>query len=167
MIAYQAGMAIMKTETRISRSLRAGMHFNKSEYAEAEALMRRNLADKANIRPNEYHALARTLDAWNRPDDARKIICVGRALFPQYCRLDDRAGEILYQHGRVAEALAEWEKGIAAIPTCDANYVNPTEALIEQKRFSEAREKLEALKNVSPESDGAEEDKAFLKTRGS
>ena len=165
--AYQAGMDILKAETRISRTLRAGMHFNKGEYAQAEVLTRRNLADKASIRPNEYHALARTLDVMNRTDEALEILRVGRAQFPQYCNLYDRAGEFLLKRGRIAEALAEWERGIAAIPKCDANYVSLAKALIEQKRFSEARKKLETLQNVSPDSDGAEEAKELLKTLGS
>ena len=95
-----------------------------------------------------------------------EIMRVGRVRFPLYCNYYHRTGEILFKRGRVAEAFAESEKGLAANPKCDANYVSLAKALIEQKRFSEARKKLETLPYVSPDSDGAEVAKELFRTLG-
>ena len=165
--AFHSGMDILRKETRADRGIRAVMHVNKGEFKEAEAIFRRNLADIANARPAEYRRLALVLAAMNRADEALEIMRAGQTRFPAYCPIYHRTGEIYIELGRDSEAVAEWEKGIAAIPKCDANYVSLAKALIEQKRFSEAKKILEALQNVSPDSDGTEEAKELLKTLGS
>ena len=102
----------------------------------------------------------------NRIDEAIATLRAGYARYPQYYCAYGAAGTLLFKHGRDAEAFAEWEKVIAAVPKCDLTYVHMARALIERKRIPEAKLKLEALMKVSPESDGAEIAKELLAGMG-
>ena len=154
--AYDAGMRIGKNNPQFARAVRVHMHFNKGEFKAAEAVIQGSFEDDKNVRPQDYRILGRTLDALDRTNEAINLLRTGYARFPYSCELYDRAGEILFRRGRDAEAYEEWERGIAAVPKCDRPYVTFARALIERKRFAEAKQKLEKLLKVSPESDGAE-----------
>ena len=161
--AFDRGVKISRRDVQFVRDTRAAMYANNGEYREAEALFRENLTNSATVRGFTFtnfanYVLART----NRVDEAITTLRAGYARYPQYCPAYDDAGTSLFKGGRDAEAFAEWEKGIVAVPKCDLTYVYMARALIERKRLPEARQKLHALLKVSPESDGAEIAKELL-----
>lgn len=160
--AYNAGMRIGHYNPRFSRAVRAYLHFNNGEFKDAEAVIQGNFADDKNVRPQDYRILGRTLNALDRTNEALDVLRKGYARFPYFCELHDRAGEILFRRGRDAEAYEEWERGIAAVPKCDRPYVSLARALLERQRVAEAKQKLEKLLMVSPESDGAEAAREML-----
>ncbi len=141
------------------------MHANKGEYREAEALLRQNLSVEANARSGDYLRLARdVLAPTGRVDEAIANLHTAYARVPTFCTAYDAAGTILFKHGRDVEAFTEWEKGIAAVPKCDLNYVHMAHALVERKRVGDAKQKLVVLLKKSPESDGAVIAKELLAT---
>ena len=161
--AFDRGIKISRRDVQLVRRTRAVMYANNGEYREAEALFRENLSNSATFRAHAFtdfanYVLART----NRVDEAIATLRAGYARYPQYCPAYDDAGTLLFKNGRDAEAFAEWEKGIAAVPKCDLTYVHMARALIERKRSPEGKLKPEALLKVSPESDGAEIAKELL-----
>ena len=160
---FDRGVKNLNNTSRIPRFTRAVLLANRGEYGQAEALFRQLLDVETNARAGDYLRYSRyVLERTNRLDEALVILRAGYTHFPAFCRAYDDAGAILFKRGRDAEAFAEWEKGIAAVPKCDLTYVNMARALIERKRIPEAKQKLEALLKVSPESDGAEIAKELL-----
>ena len=55
----------------------------------------------------------------------------------------------------MATALATFDKGIAAVPKCGLNYNEAARFLIKQNRVPEAKQKLDTLIKIAPNSDGA------------
>lgn len=161
--AFDRGVKISRGDVQLVGRTRGVLYANNGEYREAEALFRELLSPSASSRAYVFtnfanYVLART----NRVDEAIATLRAGYARYPQYCPAYDDAGTILFKAGRDADAFAEWEKGIAAVPKCDLTYVHIAQALIERKRIPEAKQKLDALLKVSPESDGAEIAKELL-----
>jgi tetratricopeptide (TPR) repeat protein len=66
--------------------------------------------------------------------------------------------------GDVATGLATFDKGIAAVPKCGSNYNAAARLLINQNRVPEAKQKLDALIKIAPNSDGAVIAKEILAT---
>lgn len=150
---YKAGSDVLRQIARPGGDAR--IHFYRGEFKEAEALLRQQVADNANATARDFRFLGRTLEAQSRTSEALDALRAAYVRFPMYCQNYDDAAGILFKHMRDAEAFAEWEKGIAAVPKCDQTYVHFAEALIERKRVDEAKQKLQMLLKNSPESDGA------------
>ena len=68
--------------------------------------------------------------------------------------------------GNVATALATFDKGIAAESKCGLNYNEAARLVIKQNRVPEAKQKLDALIKIAPNSDGAVIAKEILASIG-
>ena len=112
----------------------------------------------------QFTVFASTQAGLQRFDKAIKIFNDGLARLPKSCQLWEGFGKMYAGKGDVATALITFDKGIAAVPKCGLNYIAAARLLIKQKRVPEAKQKLEALIKIAPNSDGAVIAKEVLAT---
>jgi tetratricopeptide (TPR) repeat protein len=102
--------------------------------------------------------------AMNQHDEAIAIYNDGLKRLPKNCQLWQELGSVYAAKGDVPSALATFDKGIAAMPKCGLNYNEAARLLIKQNRIPDARQKLDALIKIAPNSDGAVIAKEILAT---
>jgi tetratricopeptide (TPR) repeat protein len=100
----------------------------------------------------------------NQYDNAIEVCNEGLKQLPKSCQLWQELGTVYAAKGDVATALATWDKGIAAVPKCGLNYNEAARSLIKQNRVPEAKQKLDMLIKIAPNSDGAVIAKVILVT---
>ena len=142
------------------------VYYWKGEYANADAALRRYFATAPMREEEQFQVFAGTQAGLKRYDEAKKIYDDGLARLPKSCRLWEGFGGMYAAKGDVATALATFDKGIAAVPKCGLNYNAAARLLITQNRVPEARQKLDALIKIAPNSDGAVIAKEILSTLG-
>jgi tetratricopeptide (TPR) repeat protein len=104
-----------------------------------------------------------------RFDEATALYNDALQRFPKSCLLWEGFGNMYAKKGDVAMALTTFDKGIAVVPKCGStkcgsNYNAAARFLIKQNRVPEAKDKLDALIKIAPNSDGALIAKEILAT---
>ena len=155
---------VVKAET-ISRSsmvrqraqemFEAQVHYQQKEYAKADEIYRRLIAVQPLRDVSQFSRYGRIKLAMNRYDNAIEVYNDGLKQLPKNCQLWQELGTVYATKGDVATALATFDKGIAAVPKCGLNYNEAARLLIKQNRVPEAKQKLESLIKIAPNSDGA------------
>ncbi len=125
------------------------------EYAKADEIYRRQIAAQPPREVREFSAFGRNKLAMNRYDEAIAIYNDGLKRLPKNCQLWQELGTVYAAKSEVATALATFDKGIAAVPKCGLNYHEAARLLIKQNRVPQAKQKLDALIKIAPNSDGA------------
>ena len=131
------------------------MYYFKGEYTNADATFRRHSITVPMRDARTIYLFAETQVGLKRFNEAGRIFADGLARFPKNCELWERFGTMYVATGDVATALTTFDKGIAAVPKCGLNYNSAARLLIKQNRAPEARQKLETLIKLAPNSDGA------------
>lgn len=161
---YQETRAIMPTDRPDFTRLKAAVMYANGDYAGVEREAGRRLQAAPGSSMEGYHWLALALEKLQKTDEAIRLLRQGQHYSPRRCILFDDAGNVLARSHRIAEALAEFERGTAAEPKCGQPYISAARALVSVKRLAEAKAKLNALIVLAPRSDGASEARALLAT---
>ena len=103
----------------------------------------------------QFFGFAGTQAGLKRYDEAIKVYNDGLARLPKSCLLWEAFGSMYAAKGDVTNALATFDKGINTIPKCGLNYNSAARLLIKQNRTPEAKQKLDTLIKIAPNSDGA------------
>jgi len=127
----------------------------KGDFALADAWMKKRYAVEPLRERRQFLDLAAIKIGLQRFDEAEKIYNDGLALMPKSCDLWEGFGSLHAKKGDVATALTTYDKGIAAVPKCGLNYNSAARLLIKQNRIPEAKQKLDTLIKIAPNSDGA------------
>jgi tetratricopeptide (TPR) repeat protein len=136
------------------------------EYAKADEIMRRLFAETP-FREHYFSLWAGQIKlAMNQYEEAIAAYNDGLKRSPKNCLLWQELGTVYATKGDVPTALATWDKGIAAVPKCGLNYNEAARLLIKQNRVPEAKQKLDTLIKIAPNSDGAVIAKEILATLG-
>jgi tetratricopeptide (TPR) repeat protein len=134
------------------------------EYAKADEIMRRLIAETPLREPLFFRWVGQIKLAMNQYDEAIAAYNDGLKRSPKNCLLWQELGTVYATKGDVPSALATWEKGIAASPKCGLNYNEASRLLIKNNRAPEAKQKLDTLIKIAPNSDGAVIAKEILAT---
>ena len=140
---------------RTAEFFEALIHFQQKEYAKADEIYRRLVAAQPLREVREFSGYGRLKLAMNQYDEAAAVYNDGLKRLPRSCQLWQELGTVYATKGDVATALATFDKGIAAVPKCGLNYNEAARLLIKQNRVPEAKQKLDALIKIAPNSDGA------------
>ena len=131
------------------------VYYLKGEYAKSDAALRRFYTTTPMREEIHFLGFAGTQAGLKRYDEAIKVYNDGLARLPKNCLLWEAFGGMYAAKGDVTNALATFDKGINAIPKCGLNYNSAARLLIKQNRTPEAKQKLDALIKIAPNSDGA------------
>ena len=131
------------------------VYYLKGEYANADAALRRFHTMTPMREGGQFLVFAGTQAGLKRYDEAIKVYNDGLARLPKSCQLWEGFGSMYAAKGDVTAALATFDKGINAIPKCGLNYNSAARLLIKQNRIPEAKQKLDTLIKIAPNSDGA------------
>ncbi len=153
---YKSNAGQLVENTNQPRRVMALIRAARGDHAEAERLLTLNVEDPSSVSGADYRYLIAVLDAQGKLDRMIEMARAGQQRFPLYCPLYNDTASILMRHQRVAEADAQWEAGLRAIPKCDLNYLNYAKALMSRDKRAEAKALLERLVRTSPASDGAD-----------
>ena len=140
---------------RAADAFEARIHYQQKEYAKADEIYRRLVAAQPWREVREFSGYGRLKLAMNQYDEAAAVYNDGLKRLPRSCQLWQELGTVYATKGDVATALATFDKGIAAVPKCGLNYNEAARLLIKQNRVPEAKQKLDALIKIAPNSDGA------------
>jgi tetratricopeptide (TPR) repeat protein len=153
---------IVKADRPDLRNTLAEIRYYAGDYTTAERIMRSLIATEEGRRADAYGILASSLVKTGRSGEALDILRAGEKMFPSSCDLYDQTAQLLAAEKRVEQAIAEFERGIAADKKCGKPYLGEAKLLRDLNRLSQARSKLEALIAAAPESDGAAEARTML-----
>jgi tetratricopeptide (TPR) repeat protein len=151
---------------RAQEMFEAQVHYQQKEYAKADEIYRRLIAVQPVRDVTQYSRYGRIKLAMNQYDNAIAVYNDGLKRLPKNCQLWQELGTVYATKGDVATALATFDKGIAAVPKCGLNYNEAARLLIKQNRVPEAKQKLDALIKIAPNSDGAVIAKEILASLG-
>lgn len=140
---------------RAREMFEAQVHYQQKEYAKADEIYRRLITVQPLREVSQFSRYGRIKLALNQYDEAISVYNDGLNLLPKNCQLWQELGTVYATKGDVATALATFDKGIAAVPKCGLNYNEAARLLIKQNRVPEAKQKLDALIKIAPNSDGA------------
>jgi tetratricopeptide (TPR) repeat protein len=140
------------------------IHFWKGEYEKADAALRRFYSTNPLREEWQFLIFAGTQVGLGRYEEASKIFNDGLTRLPMSCLLLEGLGRMHVTKGDVESALAAFDKGINTTPKCGLNYNSAARLLIKQNRKPEAKQKLDALIKIAPDSDGAAIAKEILAT---
>jgi tetratricopeptide (TPR) repeat protein len=140
------------------------VYFWKGEFAKADAALRRFYTTTPLREERQFVTFAGTQTELLRFDEASALYNDALQRYPKSCLLWEGFGNMYAKKGDAATALATYDKGIAAVPKCGSNYNAAARFLIKQNRLPEAKEKLDALMKIAPNSDGAAIAKEILAT---
>lgn len=149
---------------RAREMFEAQVHYQQKEYAKADEIYRRLIAVQPLREVTQFSRYGRIKLAMNQFDEAIAVYNDSLKQLPKNCRLWQELGTVYATKGDVATALATFDKGIAAVPKCGLNYNEAARFLIKQNRVPEAKQKLESLIKIAPNSDGAVIAKEILTT---
>jgi tetratricopeptide (TPR) repeat protein len=149
---------------RAREMFEAQVHYQQKEYAKADENYRRLIAVQPLREVTQFSRYGRIKLAMNQYDEAVAVYNDSLKQLPKNCQLWQELGTVYATKGDVATALATWDKGIAAVPKCGLNYNEAARLLIKQNRVPEAKQKLDALIKIAPNSDGAVIAKEILAT---
>jgi tetratricopeptide (TPR) repeat protein len=155
-----------KAKQRRQEGFEARIHFQQKEYAKADEIYQRLIAEQPLRESGEFSRYGRLKLAMNQYDEAIAVYNDGLKRLPRNCQLWHELGAVYATKGDVATALATFDKGIAAVPKCGLNYNEAARLLIKQNRVPEAKQKLDALIQIAPNSDGAVIAKEILASIG-
>lgn len=153
-----------KRRQRAFETFEALIHHQQKDYAKADEIYRRLIASAPMREVREFSRYGRVKLALNQYDEAVATYSDGLKRLPKNCLLWQELGTVYATKGDVATALATFDKGITAVPKCGLNYNEAARLLIKQNRVPEAKQKLDALINIAPNSDGAVIAKEILAT---
>ncbi len=140
---------------RLVALFEASAYYEKKEYAKADEIIRREMAAIPLREVRQISIAGRLKLAMNQYDEAVAVYGDGLKRLPKNCELWQELGTVYTAKGDVATALVTFDNGIAAVPKCGLNYNEAARLLIKQNRASEARQKLDTLIKIAPNSDGA------------
>ncbi len=168
------GLARQGTDTSRSPMVRqrgleffeAQIHYQQKDYAKADEIYRRQIVAQPLREAKEFSRYGLIKLAMNQYDEAAAVYNDGLKRLPKNCQLWQELGTVYATKGDVALALATFDKGIAAVPKCGLNYNEAARLLIKQNRVPEAKQKLDTLIKIAPNSDGAVIAKEILATLG-
>ena len=140
---------------RVVEVFEAQVLFQQKEYAKADEIVRRVIAAQPLREAQGFSRVGRLKLAMNQYDEAAAVYHEGLKRLPKNCQLWQELGTVYATKGDVPTALATWDKGIAAVPKCGLNYNEAARLLIKQNRVPEAKQKLDTLIKIAPNSDGA------------
>ncbi len=144
-----------RTKQRGAASIEALIFIQQKKYAKADEIVQRLIAEQPLREWGEFSRYGRIKLAMNQYDNAIAVYNDGLKRLPKNCQLWQELGTVYATKGDVATALATFDKGIAAVPKCGLNYNEAARLLIKQNRVPEAKQKLDALIKIAPNSDGA------------
>jgi tetratricopeptide (TPR) repeat protein len=144
-----------RTKQRGAAYIEAQIFFRQKEYAKADEIVQRLIAAQPLREGGEFSSYGRLKLAMNQYDEAIAVYNDGLKRLPKNCQLWQDLGTVYATKGDVATALATFDKGIAAVPKCGLNYNEAARLLIKQNRVPEAKQKLDTLIKIAPNSDGA------------
>jgi tetratricopeptide (TPR) repeat protein len=144
-----------RAKQRSAEAFEALIHIQRKEYAKADEIVQRLIAEQPLREWAEFSRYGRLKLAMSQYDEAIAVYNDGLKRLPKNCRLWQELGTVYATKGDVATALATWDKGIAAVPKCGLNYNEAARLLIKQNRVPEAKQKLDTLIKSAPNSDGA------------
>jgi tetratricopeptide (TPR) repeat protein len=153
-----------KVRQRGAATFEALIHIQQKEYAKADEIIQRLIADQPLREAGEFSRYGRLKLAMNQYDEAIAVYNDGLKRLPKNCQLWQELGTVYATKGDVPTARATWDKGIDAVPKCGLNYNEAARLLIKQNRAPEAKQKLDALIKIAPNSDGAVIAKEILAT---
>lgn len=153
---------IVKVDRNDFKSTYGQVLYYNGDYSAVEELLRPITKGDRSGRPEEYRYMGMTLGKQNKFAEAQKIFNLATSMFPLNCAMHDESGKLLLAAGRLPEAMAAFERGIAAVRKCGMPYISAARALLAAGRAPEARAKLDALLKVAPDSDGAAEAREIL-----
>jgi tetratricopeptide (TPR) repeat protein len=164
--AFAAGTISIspRAKQRSAAYIEAQIFFQQKEYAKADEIVQRLIAEQPLREGVEFSRYGRLKLAMNQYDEAIAVYNDGLKRLPKSCQLWQELGTVYATRGDVATALATFDKGIAAVPKCGLNYNEAARLLIKQNRVPEAKSKLDALIKIAPNSDGAVIAKEILAT---
>ena len=142
----------------------AQIHYQQKDYAKADEIYRRQIVAQPLREAKEFSSYGLIKLAMNQYDNAIAVYNDGLKRLPKNCQLWQELGTVYATKGDVATALATFDKGIAAVPKCGLNYNEAARLLIKQNRVPEAKQKLDTLIKIAPNSDGAVIAKELLAT---
>jgi tetratricopeptide (TPR) repeat protein len=131
------------------------VYYWKGEFAKADAALRRFYTTTPLREERQFVTFAGTQTELLRFDEATTLYNDALQRFPKSCLLWEGLGNMYAKKGDVDTALTTFDKGIAAVPKCGSNYNAAARLLINQNRIPEAKQKLDALIKIAPNSDGA------------
>ncbi len=140
------------------------VYFWKGEFAKADAALRRFYTTTPLREERQFVTFAGTQTELLRFDEATTLYNDALQRYPKSCLLWEGFGNMYAKKGNVPTALATYDKGIVAVPKCGSNYNAAARLLIEQNRAPEAKQKLDALIKIAPNSDGTVLAKEILAT---
>ncbi len=149
---------------RAQEMFEAQVHYQQKEYAKADEIYRRLIAVQPLREVTQFSRYGRIKLAMNQYDGAVAVYNDSLKQLPKNCQLWQELGTVYATKGDVATALATFDKGIAAVPKCGLNYNEAARLLIKQNRVPEAKQKLDTLIKIAPNSDGAVIAKEILAT---
>ncbi|MBL8513828.1 MAG: tetratricopeptide repeat protein [Betaproteobacteria bacterium] len=149
---------------RAREMFEAQVHYQQKEYAKADEIYRRLITVQPLREVTQFFRYGRIKLAMNQYDEAIAVYNDGLKRLPKSCQLWQELGTVYATKGDVPTALATWDKGIAAVPKCGLNYNEAARLLIKQNRIPEAKQKLDTLIKIAPNSDGAVIAKEILAT---
>jgi tetratricopeptide (TPR) repeat protein len=155
-----------KVRQRGAAIFEALIHIQQKEYAKADEIVQRLIAEQPLREGAEFSRYGRLKLAMNQYDEAIAVYNDGLKRLPKNCQLWQELGRVYATKGDVATALATFDKGITAVPKCGLNYNEAARLLIKQNRVQEAKDKLDALIKIAPNSDGAVIAKEILASIG-
>ena len=144
-----------KIRQRSQDYFEAQIHHQQKEYAKADEIYRRLIAAQPLREDGEFSRYGRIKLAMNQFDEAVAVYNDGLKWLPKNCNLWQELGTVYVTKGDVATALATFDKGIAAVPKYGLSDNEAARLLIKQNRVPEAKQKLDALIKIAPNSDGA------------
>ncbi len=151
---------------RALESFEAQIHYQQKDYAKADEIYRRQIVAQPLREAKEFSSYGLIKLAMNQYDNAIAVYNDGLKRLPKSCQLWQELGTVYATKGDVVTALATFDKGIAAVPKCGSNYNEAARLLIKQNRMPEAKQKLDTLIKIAPNSDGAVIAKEILASVG-
>lgn len=129
-----------RAKKRNAASFEAQIYIQQKEYAKADEIIQRLIAEQPLREAGEFSRYGRLKLAMNQHDEAAAVYNDGLQRLPKNCQLWQELGTAYATKGDIATALATWDKGIAAVPKCGLNYNEAARLLIKQNRVPEAKQ---------------------------
>jgi tetratricopeptide (TPR) repeat protein len=132
----------------------AGYEMARLNFAGAERAVRRVLAE-TNARVSAYFALATSLLARNRPNEAMNVLLEAMEVHPDESKAYALAELVQTQMGNTDGVLKYARKRVALEPACEKAHYSVYLSLVSLGRFAEAEQQLSLARRSSPRFDAS------------
>ncbi len=151
-LRIQSGLA---PQSVMQESFNGAIYYYQKDFAKADAVFQRVYAVIPLREEGQFVSVAGAKTGLGRFEEAIKLYNDALTRLPTSCKLWHEFGRMYAAKGDVTTALTTFDKGIAAVPKCGLTYNAAARLLIKQNRVPEAKQKLDALIKIAPNSDGA------------